>query len=405
MTNKALSHIRVIDLTEGIAGPYCTKLLSGYGAEVIKIEDPKTGDMMRGGGPFFKNGEGLETSIPFLWLNTGKKSVTLDLKTEKGPEILKQLVKDADVLMESFSPGVMSGLGLGYEVFREINPRLIMTSISNFGQTGPYKDYQAEEIELNALSGGMYVTGDPEKAPLASGPALYQYTAGQHAFVATLMAVYRRGLDGEGQHVDVSIQESGLEHIEITLSYCLQQGKNARRGGHLFVPWDAYECRDGYAVVIAMPYRHWHRAAEVFSDHRLFAKKYDHILDRMKHRREYEEILRPCVKALGKKYLFYQGQSRGLAFAYVAGLDEVLESPQHKDRIFFEEMDHPAVGRHKYCGAPFRMSETPWQSARAPLLGEHNQDVFGEGLRVAFGGNSSFCGTRKDTDNHVKSGV
>jgi len=378
MKEKALSNLRIIDLTHSVAGPYCTKLMVGFGAEVIKIERPETGDGMRRLGPFYKNHEGLETSIPFLWLNTGKKSITLNIKTVKGTEILKQLIKNADVLIENFSPGVMHSLGLSYETLRDFNPRLIMTSISNFGQTGPYRDYKAEEIELQSLSGGMYMTGDPEKEPLSSGPALCQYTAGKHAYIATLMALLQRGKSGNGQFIDISIQESGLEHIEITLSYNLQKGKNAKRGEHLFVPWDTYECQDGYATIIAMPSRHWHRAAEIFGDARLFDKKYLHVLDRMKHRSEYEALLRPCVKAHKKKDLFHAGQTRKLAFGCVTGLDEVIESPQHKAREFFVEIDHPSVGKHKYCDAPFKMSRTPWQSDRAPLIGEHNQEIYTE---------------------------
>ena len=380
MTNTALSDIRVIDLTHYTAGPYCTKLMSGFGAEVIKIERPKTGDSMRSLGPFFKNREEQKTSIPFLWLNTGKKSITLNLKTEKGLIILKQLIKDADVLVENFSPGVMHRLGLSYEVVRKINPGIIMTSISNFGQTGPYRDYKAEEIELNALSGGMSVTGDPEKAPLASGPAIYQYTAGQHAYIATLTALFQCGSSDEGQFADVSIQESGLEHIEISLSYNLQRGENKKRGGHMFVPWATYECKDGYAAIIAMPFRHWHRAADIFKDHTLFDGKYDHLPDRIKHRSEYEALLKPCVKALQKKDLFHAGQERKLAFGYLASLEEVIESPQHKDRCFFKEIDHPVAGKHIYCDAPFKMSQTPWQAAGAPLLGEHNNDIYSDVL-------------------------
>jgi crotonobetainyl-CoA:carnitine CoA-transferase CaiB-like acyl-CoA transferase len=380
MKKNALAGLRVIDLTHYVAGPYCTKLMAGFGAEVIKIERAKTGDGMRSLGPFFRNREGLETSIPFHWLNTGKKSITLDLKKEKGKEIFKLLVKSATIVIENFSPGVMRRLGLNFEVLREINSGLIMTAISNFGQTGPYRDYKADEIELNALSGGMYLTGDPEKAPLNSGPSILQYTAGQHAYIATLMAIFQRSSNGQGQYVDVSIQESGLEHIEITLSYHLQNGKNAKRGRHPFVPWDMHGCKDGYATIIAMPYRHWHRAFEILEDSALFDKKYDHLLDRIEHRREYEKILKPCVKTHKKKELFHAGQTRNLAFGYLASLEDVFESPQHKDRRFFEEIDHPFVGKHRYCNAPFRMSETPWQFARAPLLGEHNNEIYGDVL-------------------------
>ncbi len=376
MSHSALSGIRVVDLTHYTAGPYCTKLMSGFGAEVVKVERPLTGDAMRSFGPFFQDRQDVETSIPFLWLNTGKKSVTLDFKTEKGREVLKDLIREADVVVESFSPGVMQRLGLDYETVRKLKPGIVMTSISNFGQSGPYKDFKADEITLNALSGGMSVTGEPEKEPLAAGPSIYQYTAGQHAYIGTLMALFQKGVDGKGQYVDVSIQESGLEHIEILLSYNLQKGENKKRGGHMFVPWATYDCQDGYAAVIAMPYRHWHRAAEIFKDPVLFDEKYDHLLNRIKDRTEYETRLKACVKTMPKKDLFHAGQARQLAFGYIADLKDVTESPQHEARRFFKEIDHPMTGKHKYCDAPFMMSETPWKSLRAPFLGEHNDEIF-----------------------------
>ena len=376
MSEQALPHIRVIDLTHCVAGPYCTKLLSGFGAEVIKVEPPETGDKMRRLGPFYRDDEDLEHSIPFLWLNTGKQGITLDLKTEKGIEIIKNLVRDADVLVENFSPRVMPSLGLSYETLKEINPQLIMASISNFGQTGPYRDYKAEEIEMEALGGMMYLAGEPQRPPLTSGPSICQYSAGLHAYTGILMALFQRETNGRGQHVDVSILECALDNIEITMTNALHTGKNAKRGPHLGVPWDLYECEDGYALVIAMPARHWHRAAEIFEEPKLFDEKYDHIVDRVKHRKEFEDILRPSVKTHKKEALFHAGQTRNLAFGYVAGLDEVIRSPQHEEREFFVEIDHPAVGRQKYCGAPFKMSFTPWQSYRSPLLGEHNHIVY-----------------------------
>jgi crotonobetainyl-CoA:carnitine CoA-transferase CaiB-like acyl-CoA transferase len=380
LLDHALPHIRVIDLTHYIAGPYCTKLMAGFGAEVIKIERPDSGDRMRSTGPFCKNVEGIEKSIPFLWLNTGKKSITLDLKTEKGIEIFKKLVCKADAVIENFAPGVMNRLGLDYETLSEINPRMVMTSISNFGKTEPYKDYQADDIQLYALSGGMYLTGDPDDTPLNSGPAVCQYSAGQHAYIATLMALYQREFTGEGQLIDVSIQECAIENIEIAMATELQSGQIAKRGPHLGVPWALYECRDGYVQIIAMPARHWHRAAEIFEVPELFDRKFDHMRDRLPHRREYEEVLKQCLKTKNKETLFHAGQSRKLAFGYLADLDDVLESPQHEKRNFFEEIDHPVAGKNLYCGAPFKMSKTPWQSGRAPLLGEHKEAILGDVL-------------------------
>jgi crotonobetainyl-CoA:carnitine CoA-transferase CaiB-like acyl-CoA transferase len=377
MENKALSNIRIIDLTDNIAGAYCTKLMAGFGAEVIKIEHPKTGDGLRDRGPFCKNEEGRETSIPFLWLNTGKKSVTLNIKSDKGMEILRQLIISADVLIESFSPGVMADLGIDYNSVSKLNPRVVMASISGFGQSGPYRNYATEEIEFQALSGIMAMTGDPEKAPLSSGPSVCYYTAGLHAYVATLMALFQRNISGEGQYVEVSIQESGLENIELTVTKKLQSDNDSTRGKHPGVPWDIYECQDGYANIICMPARHWHSASGIFTNSGLFDRKYHHIRDRIQHRNDYEEKLRACVRKHRKEELFHAGQARKLAFGYIAGLNKVVDSPQHADRNFLTEIDHPVVGRHRYCGAPFKMSRTPWQNLRAPLLGEHNRAVFG----------------------------
>lgn len=378
LKRQALSNLRVIDLTHYIAGPYCTKLLAGFGAEVIKVERPQAGDKLRALGPFCDHRESPEASIPFHWLNTGKKSVTLNLKCEAGTEILKQLVREAAVLVENFSPRVMPSLGLDYETLRQINPRLIMTSISNFGQAGPYRDYRAEEIEIEALSGMMHLTGRPERPPLGAGPAVCQYSGGLHAYTGTLIALFQGKRSRRGQHVDVSLMECGVENIEIVMANHLQHWREARRGPNVMVPWDLYECQDGYAAIVAMPQRHWHRARDIFGDPRVFEEKYTHLFGRMAHRQEYEELLQPCIKAMPKKALFDEGQSRSLAFGYLASLSEALESPQHEARGFFEEIDHPAVGRHRHCGAPFKMSRTPWRTGRAPLLGEHNREVYGQ---------------------------
>ena len=373
--NTALSGIRVVDLTEGIAGPYCTKLLAGFGAEVIKVESPRGGDYMRRMGPFCRQQEGLETSIPYLWLNTGKKSVALDLTAEHGRSVFMRLIETADVCIESYAPGRMAEFGIAYDSLRGINPKLVMASVTNFGQTGPLRLSEAEEIVLQAYSGIMHMTGESDKAPLVSGPALCQYAAGQHAYVAVLLALFQRERSGKGEYIDISMLESALEYIEITLSYALQSGTNGRRGGHRFIPWDTYDCADGYATVIGMPARHWHRAAELFDDPRLFEKRFDSIRNRVANRQEYDSILKACVLKHGKRELFHAGQALKLAFGYVADIDEVLASPQHEERGFFAECDHPVAGTLRYCDAPFRMSATPWRTERAPLLGEHTDEL------------------------------
>lgn len=383
MEEQALSHVRVVDLTHFFAGPYCTKLMAGFGADVVKVERPGQGDKLRKVGPFYQGKEGLERSIPFLWLNTGKRSITLNLKEPKGVEIFRQLIEGADALIENFSPGVMDGLGLDNDTLREMNPGLIVASISNFGQTGPYRDWKAEEMELYAMSGLMHMTGDSEREPLASGPALCQYSAGLHAYSAILMTLFQRGMTGRGQCIDISIMECGLEHIETSLTNYLHQGNRAVRGKHLYAPWGLYPCKDGYATVISAPFRHWQEGAGIFEEPRLLEERYGHPAGRAEHREEVDELIQPWLSGHEKEEIFHAGQGRGLAFGFLADLEQAATGLQHQSRSFFSEMDHPVVGRHPYCDAPFKMSGTPWINRRAPLLGEHNQVVYGEELGFA----------------------
>lgn len=380
MAEAALSGLVVLDLTHFIAGPYCTKLAAGFGATVVKVERPKTGDGMRGVGPFHEEGTPPENSIPFLWLNTGKQSVTLNLKARRGLDVFKALVKRADVLVESFSPRVMPSLGLHYEVLRAINPRLVMVSISNFGQSGPYRDYRANELELYALSGSMYATGDSARPPLEPGPEVSQYSAGLRAYAAILLALIAGHATDEGQYVDVPIMEGMLDNIETRLTDFLQGGKVSRRGGHTYAPWGLYPCRDGYATIVGAPFRHWTQGAELFDEPRLLEERYRHARDRVKHHEEVDALIEPWARSRTREEIWRAGVERSLAFGYVADLEEVLESPQHRARNFFVEMEHPTAGTYRYCSAPFKLPRSPWLTQRAPLLGEHNEVVYGEML-------------------------
>jgi crotonobetainyl-CoA:carnitine CoA-transferase CaiB-like acyl-CoA transferase len=378
--SAALAGVRVVDLTQYKAGPYCTKLMAGFGAEVIKVEPPGLGDGMRRMGPFHEEREGVETSIPFQWLNTGKKSITLDLKKERGRAILLALAREADVVVESFMPRVMSDLGLGYEDLREVNPAIVMTSISNFGQDGPYRDYEADEITEYALGGSMYLTGDPKREPLASGPEISQYTSGMWAYIMTMAELFQR--DGVGRHIDVSILESVVDNIEIALIEHLHEGKLPCRKNdkHTMVPWELYPCADGEVAVIGGPYRHWLPAAEMFQEPRLFDAQFREAMGRIEHRDEFEPLLQPWLRLHRKEEVFHEGQARGLAFGYLADLDEALANPQHEARRFFVDVEHPVVGAHRHCGAPFKLSETEWRSRRSPLLGEHTESVLTQRL-------------------------
>ena len=380
----ALSHLRVLDLTQGICGPYCTKLMAGFGAEVVKIEPPQ-GDKLRHQGPYVDNKAGPERSIPFLWFNTGKKSITLDLHSAADAERFKQLVAQADVVLEDFGPYVMSDLGLDFSVLSRINPRLVMTSISSFGQSGPYKNFQAEEITLYAMSGLMSATGDPAREPLCAGPAISQLSGGMKAYIATLMAVYRRERTGEGDWVDLSIQESALDNFEIAIAEYLQTGKKAKRNNdeHPLVPWRIYPCRDGYAAIMGGPIRNWLSAAQVFEAPELLEDKYAHMEGRIKYRDDIRRLMQPWLSKHDKKDIFQTGQKLGLAWGYLAGAQDVMDSPQTKAREFFGEVDHPDAGKLPMIGAPFRPARTPWKQERAPRLGEHTEEVLSAWLGSA----------------------
>ena len=221
MTDRALEGVKVIDLTHHIAGPYCTKLLADFGADVIKVERPG-GDPARRMPPFFHDETDADKSLLFLYLNTNKQGITLNLKSLQGQAMLKELVRDAGMLVENFSPRVLPSLGLHYEELRQINPSLVMTSISNFGQTGPYRDYRAADIVEYALGGLMYIFGGYDAPPLKHALHQAQFRAGTNSASASLMAMYHQRLTDEGQHVDVSIQEcvaSGLRDVVDNYTY------------------------------------------------------------------------------------------------------------------------------------------------------------------------------------------
>jgi crotonobetainyl-CoA:carnitine CoA-transferase CaiB-like acyl-CoA transferase len=310
-------------------------------------------------------------------LNTGKKSVTLAFRTPAGREILKALLNSTDVLVHSIPPREVPGLGLDGPTLRALDPRLVIAAVSNFGSTGPYRDYEAEEMQFYAMSGGMYATGEARRAPLAAGPAVCQYTAGARAYAAILMALFQRHRSGAGQQVEISIFESSIDQVETGMAGFLQRGKVAKRGAHAFAPWGLYRCEDGYAVVVGAPFRHWTRGATIFEEPRLLQSKFRHVRDRVQHRQEIDALIQPWLDRHTKKEVCRAGLERGMAFGYLAEFAEVFDSPQHRARQFFQAVEHPVAGRHAYCGPPFKLPDAPWTAQRAPLLGEHNTAVYG----------------------------
>jgi len=385
LPDQALSGLLVLDLSEDISGPYCAKLLADYGAEVIKIEVPGWGDSSRRRGPFPGDQPHQERSGLFLFLNTNKKGITLNIKSGSGVEIFKRLVEGADIVVENFRPGVMAGLGLDYEALVEVKPSLIMTSISYFGQRGPYRDYQGSDIVAQAMGGWMQLTGDPALEPLKLPGSQAEFQAGLNAAVATLCAVYLRDQSGEGQQIDVSLQEAVASILESAVAmYSYSRFVRRRMGSrhHLQCPSRAMPCKDGWIHVQAGA--NWDHFATFLETPELMQPRLASIL-RYRYADEVEGLIQPWLESREAGEIFSSAQEWRIPFAMVLGIDELMEDRQYKARGFFQEMGHPVAGRFTYPGAPFRMSETPWQGRRAPLLGEHNEEIYCEGLGFSKG--------------------
>ena len=377
MSQQALSGLFVLDLSENISGPFCTKLLADYGAEVIKIEKPGEGDPARKIGPFPGDEPHRDKSGTFLFLNANKKGITLNLGDKGGIAIFQKLVEKADIVVENFRPGVMAGLGLDYQALAKMNPSLIMTSISYFGQGGPYRDYQGSDIIAQAMGGLMQLTGDPEREPLKLPGSQAEFQAGLNAAVATLCALYFRDQTGEGQHIDVSVQEvvaSILESAVATYSYSgFIRGRLGSRHP-LQCPSRVMRCQDGWIHVQAGA--NWDHFAAFLQEPQLMEPRLASIF-RYHYADEVEGLIQPWLMKHGAEEIFASGQEWRIPFAMVLGLEELGEDPQYQARGFFPEINHPVADRFAYPGAPFRMSQTPWQIARpAPLLGEHNEEIY-----------------------------
>jgi CoA:oxalate CoA-transferase len=386
MLEQALSGVKIIDLTWHIAGPYCTKLLADYGADVIKVERPSKGDPARTMGPFFKDDPHPEKSGLFLHLNTNKKGITLNLKTATGRKILKDLVKDADILVESFRPHVMSDFGLDYETLKKVNPRLVMVSISSFGQTGPYREFKATEIVEYAMGGEMYSTGIAGREPLKLGGNVVQYQAGTVAAVATMGAFLAADDQGSGQHVDVSIMETqagSADRRSIYIMGYICAGVITTRWPPpreavrmLIMPQGVYPCQDGFVNTLSLP-QWWPRYIEALGMPELKDDPRFQNIFSMEAGMEFDAIWYSWLADHGKHELFDIFLKSKIASAPVNSPEDLLNNVQLKAREYFVDIDHPKTGKVAYPGAPFKLSESPWKiRSPAPLLGQHNEEIY-----------------------------
>lgn len=373
-----LEGLRVLEIGTFVSAPYCGKLFAGYGAEVLKIEPPG-GDIARAHGPFKDGRANAETSALFLYLNTRKKSVELDLSTPAGLDTFMRLAATADVVIENYRPADLRALGVTYERLRAVNPRLVLVSITAFGQEGPYADYRWNNLVAFAMGGHMFITGTQEGGPLKNGGYQADYQGGLNGFSAAMLAVLAAERDGLGQHVDVSIQHCMAPIVEAGIPYYSYMGRwsGVRRGNFMASFIGIYPCADGHIGVHVMP-RNWKPFTEAMDRPDLFHDpRFVTQADRIVHNDELMAEIFGWAAGVTKKDIYARAGRMRAPIAYVHTMADVLESPQLNARGFLQRIDHPVAGDAVYPGPPWWMGPDGWEGGRAPLLGEHTGEVLG----------------------------
>ncbi len=387
MPDLALAGVRVVELAEGIAGPYAAKLLADLGAEVIKLEAPQTGDYARQAGPFPDHQPHPERSGLFLYVNTNKRGMTLNLDHPSARTLFKQLVLHADILVEDRPPGWLAARGLGYDVLSRQRPSLVMTSITRFGQEGPQANYKAYPLttyhaggEGYTLPGRLSLDLFPEREPVQAGGSLGEYESGLCAAVATLGAL----LSNSGHHIDISQQETLLNINRPVLAYYLATGNVvSRQRGYTF--GGAMPCRDGYVLIRPMEDNHWQglagamQQADLADDDRFKTRP-----ARIENGQVLNDIIMQWAMQQKKLDIYERVAKAGCPVAYFATAEDVVQSPQTLARAFMIDCEHPAAGTIQLPSAGYHFSGTPWSLQRpAPLLGQHNDEILREllGLR------------------------
>jgi crotonobetainyl-CoA:carnitine CoA-transferase CaiB-like acyl-CoA transferase len=374
-----LEGLRVVDLTENLAGPFCTMILADMGADVVKVERPGVGDESRRFPPFVR-GE----AAGYLTLHRGKRSVVLDLKDPRGREALLRLAARADVLVEAFRPGTLDRLGLGPAVLRARHPRLIVCSLSGFGQTGPYRERGGYDLIAQAMGGLMSVTGEPDGPPAKCGYPVSDLGCGMWAALGILLALQARQRTGEGQHVDTSLFEVPLAWGSWHAARYLATGEVVGRLGSAHpsgAPYEAFQGADGgWFVFSAVPQHLWERLCKIVDRPDLAADpRFGSNADRVVHRPALAaELARAFARRPAAEWLA-EFDAAGIPAGPVNTLDQVFADPQVAARQMVLELDHPTVGRHRVLGIPVKLSATPGVvRAPAPLLGQHTVEVLRE---------------------------
>jgi CoA:oxalate CoA-transferase len=380
-----LDGVRVLELGGHVSAPFCAKLLADYGADVIKVEPPGEGDEARRMGPYVGDDPHAEKSIPFLYLNTNKRGVTLDPAPPSGKKVLASLIETADVVIENFPPEKAEALGLTYASLAQIKPNLVVTSITPFGLTGPYRDFAATDIVNCAFSGLMYHSGDSDQEPLRNVLNQSYYVAGVNGAVATVAALFQRLTTDQGQQVDVSVMECLASHLVQAVPYYNYlgaiKGRRPVRGSGFD---ELMPARDGYVVPSVQGSQPWSVIADLIGLDELHDERFASGSGRVEHGEELKQLLTEGLAKWDRKPLFRASGEKRLVFGMAQDAGDLFDCPHLRDRGFFLEVDHPAAGKARYPGLGPRLSDREFQIRRpAPLLGQHNAEIYGEELGLS----------------------
>lgn len=379
--SSALTGIRVVDLTNNQAGPSCAQMLAWLGADVIKVEEPGKGDIAR---TSLSDQPGVD-SLFFLTFNANKRSLTLNLKNPRGKEVFRKLLQTADVLLENFGPGVLERLGFGYPVLKQLNPRLISASIKGFGTYGPHSDYKSYEPIAQAMGGAMSVTGFPDGPPTFTWACIGDSGTGMHMVIGILAALMQRHATGQGQQVEVSMQDAVVNLVRVSLRDHQRFGRPVERTGNQLgpgVPGTIYRCAPGgpndYVCIFAQQ-QMWYPLLRAMGRENLIGDpRYDTADARLQHKDEVNAIIEAWTSQRTKHEAMKMLAEAGVPCGACQDTGEVLNDPHLHARDMIIEVEHPVRGRYLTAGNPIKLSASPTRITTAPLLGQHDREILRE---------------------------
>lgn len=378
----ALDGIRVLDLSHGIAGPFAARLLGDYGAQVIKVEKPVSGDLARTLPPLAPDAQAPEQSLLFQYLNWNKRSIALDLRSPTSHPAIRELVRASDIVVESFRPGTLARWGLSVDQLLAWNPRIVVTSITNFGQDGPYAQFRASDLVLQAMGGIMQISGQADREPLKHGLSQSYYCAGLNAAYASVMAACAAQTDGIGEHIDLSIQECLASELVLNQSYYAFLGAVQGRRAVVQDPFagEPIPARKGFIAFQTGGGAPFDTFAELFDRPEFREPRFSSPPQREKRVPEVRALLEECVADRDAKEVFLAGQSRRLLLGMVQNAEDLLNCEHLRDRKAFATVPHPATATE--ITFPFelaKMSATPATlRRRSPMLDEHRMEILSE---------------------------